>query len=69
MHYGNPPHKNTPDDVTIWRCRCGWVSKPIPVKEQSFPMWCEQCDQKATFFTRMNPDEAKRFQRGELIPR
>jgi hypothetical protein len=62
MSYSTPPHVPSPEDRTIIRCRCGWISGEMTrdqLRERGVPWWCDRCDGIATYFVTFAPNERR----------
>lgn len=61
MDYGiRKPHVSSPEDRTILKCYCGWVSEeltPGQMQERGIPWYCDNCDRTGLRFIRFAPDE------------
>jgi ribosomal protein L37E len=61
MFYGHKQHVNSPEDLTIIKCRrCGWISKEMTRAECSalgVPWYCDDCGYRVAQYVTFHPGE------------
>lgn len=61
MDYGNrKPHVSSPDDLTMLRCYCGWMSEELTaeqMKARGIPWYCDSCGRQNLRFVKFAPHE------------
>jgi hypothetical protein len=61
MDYGiRKQHVSSPEDLTILKCYCGWISDELSadeMHERGIPWYCDRCSKTGLSFIRFAPHE------------